>query len=280
MKKPRMKRCVSCKEKFEISEFMGARGKETKSCKKCREKDKVRNRLWNENNPDKRRLRSNAWYAKNRKRAPVKKYNTLSVDTTNFYVKEATPSGGILYYYFFIKKPWFDVFGSQLSVDDNPKRYGDSGITEGIFYSNDILTVRCFKCGKQFVPEYTAVRARIQALKGQKAGECHLYCSQECKDSCSVYKVNYDPAEKDYSTSTLRNPEWSRLVKERDNFTCQKCGSTEDVQAHHVEPVALHPELSDDPDNGLTLCKRCHREVHNQDGCGLAYLRNNKVKIY
>lgn len=166
------------------------------------------------------------------------------------------------------KKALYATYVDRLTVDEHAESN-----------ENGELVVKCFKCASKFVPTNAQAQSRVVALSKDSRGECHLYCSQECKDSCYVYKVNYDPAEKEYSTPTLRDPEWSRLVKERDNFTCQKCGSTEGVQAHHVEPVALRPELSDDLDNGLTLCKRCHREVHNQDGCDLVYLRNNKVKI-
>jgi len=59
-----------------------------------------------------------------------------------------------------------------------------------------------------------------------------------------------------------RSPElyqWRKSVLERDNNTCQDCGVTKRVEAHHIKPVLEYPRLIFEVDNGLTLCKSCHR---------------------
>ena len=48
---------------------------------------------------------------------------------------------------------------------------------------------------------------------------------------------------------------------ERDNYTCQECGSKRNLQAHHIRQVALYPDLVYELSNGITLCKTCHREI-------------------
>jgi 5-methylcytosine-specific restriction endonuclease McrA len=68
--------------------------------------------------------------------------------------------------------------------------------------------------------------------------------------------------------------ELRQMVLERDNYTCQKCGSTENLQCHHILPVAVEPLLSADVDNCITLCYNCHRKAHKQDGCRYGQLRN------
>lgn len=42
---------------------------------------------------------------------------------------------------------------------------------------------------------------------------------------------------------------------------CINCGITKQLEAHHILPRAQFPELALAPDNGVTLCKKCHSEV-------------------
>lgn len=51
---------------------------------------------------------------------------------------------------------------------------------------------------------------------------------------------------------------------ERDNFTCQKCGQNGGyLHAHHINNFADFHELRLAIDNGITLCKECHKQFHN-----------------
>lgn len=55
---------------------------------------------------------------------------------------------------------------------------------------------------------------------------------------------------------------WADKVISRDNATCQKCGSHENLQAHHILSFAEHPEARWDIANGLTVCFSCHLIIH------------------
>ena len=55
---------------------------------------------------------------------------------------------------------------------------------------------------------------------------------------------------------------WSDDVRRRDGNRCVLCGSAENLNAHHIKPVALYPECKDDLDNGITLCRKCHHKIH------------------
>lgn len=56
--------------------------------------------------------------------------------------------------------------------------------------------------------------------------------------------------------------EWRQAVKERDDYTCQDCGSRGEVHAHHIVPMGEDLSLALQTENGVTLCKECHYRRH------------------
>jgi 5-methylcytosine-specific restriction endonuclease McrA len=67
----------------------------------------------------------------------------------------------------------------------------------------------------------------------------------------------------------LRNTAvWRRIrleVIERDGHACTTCGSEDELQVHHVNPISKYPELALEPSNLLTLCGPCNRELGDDD---------------
>jgi len=47
----------------------------------------------------------------------------------------------------------------------------------------------------------------------------------------------------------------------RDNYTCQHCGTKEELNAHHI--VQKIDGGTNTPKNGITLCQKCHDELHS-----------------
>ncbi len=66
-------------------------------------------------------------------------------------------------------------------------------------------------------------------------------------------------------TSTKEYQKWRSDVFQRDNWTCQTCGKKSEIgkcvylEAHHIKKWAYFPELRYEVNNGITLCKECHR---------------------
>ena len=59
---------------------------------------------------------------------------------------------------------------------------------------------------------------------------------------------------------------WSKTVRERDNWTCQKCGKRGgEMHAHHIKRFNKNPKLRFDVSNGITLCNKCHCKLHKPD---------------
>lgn len=59
---------------------------------------------------------------------------------------------------------------------------------------------------------------------------------------------------------------WRTSVFTRDGFTCQICGKVGGkLNAHHIKHFATHRDLRYCVDNGITLCEKCHKEVHKRE---------------
>lgn len=73
---------------------------------------------------------------------------------------------------------------------------------------------------------------------------------------------------------------WSINVRKRDKI-CSKCGTKKKLEAHHIYPKSIYPNLAFRLDNGVTLCKFCHRlndnsyhSSYSRDNCNPSTLRS------
>jgi hypothetical protein len=170
--------------------------------------------------------------------------------------------------------PLFDTFSHQINFADETRM--------SVLDDLKVLEVKCTYCGKWFMPSIISVRSRIAALNrvdGQRScGEGRFYCSDSCRNSCSIFQRRKYPKGFKPATSREVQPELRQLVFERDDYTCQKCGKFDtEIHCHHIDPVSQNPIESADIDNCITLCKGCHKEVHKQEGCGYNELKCEEV---
>jgi hypothetical protein len=55
---------------------------------------------------------------------------------------------------------------------------------------------------------------------------------------------------------------WSEFVRLRDGWRCVDCHGTRNLAAHHICRKTFLPEARFQTGNGITLCRDCHKELH------------------
>lgn len=78
-----------------------------------------------------------------------------------------------------------------------------------------------------------------------------------------------------------RYTNWRTLVFERDSYLCQMCHNPKrgnQLQAHHIKYWSTHPRLRYVIDNGITLCKDCHKRRHRLDRWYRRYRINPQIR--
>jgi 5-methylcytosine-specific restriction endonuclease McrA len=79
--------------------------------------------------------------------------------------------------------------------------------------------------------------------------------------------------------SQLLAPEWkSKRLKilQRDNFSCTQCGNKKDLQVHHKKYDKNKLAWEYTNNNLITLCIKCHTELHNSRHISTFFKKNNK----
>lgn len=135
---------------------------------------------------------------------------------------------------------------------------------------NGNLQVKCTYCDQQFNPTNRQVIDRLSVLNGNSKGESRFYCSDGCKQSCTIYRqVDYPKGFKK-ATSREVDPLIRKIALARDEYKCKKCFKTIDeiaLHVHHIEGATQNPMISNDIDNVITYCIDCHIEIHKIEGC-------------
>jgi transcription elongation factor Elf1 len=132
----------------------------------------------------------------------------------------------------------------------------------------------CQNCGTEF--EFQ--KSQLSAYKG--AGK---FCSRKCSYEGQVQQNKATPS-KDRFDRTRRAADlaWQKAVRERDNYTCRRCGHYEKyIHTHHVATRAQRPDLKHDVDNGICLCNGCHSWVHTHplEAQKLGFLADGRYEL-
>ena len=103
-------------------------------------------------------------------------------------------------------------------------------------------------------------------LKGYKSGEDHWCWGGKRTDVSGENHWNWKGGITSDSSKIRHSAAyrlWRTAVFERDDYTCQKCKTRGGpLNADHIKPFALYPELRLKVINGRTLCVPCHRAIN------------------
>lgn len=144
-----------------------------------------------------------------------------------------------------IGKPRLDMLGGN-----NPAKRLSSRIKirESKFARSEVKSIRhCIDCGKP---------------RPSKTNKYALHC-KECGqkgERGSGWKGGMTPINKIIRASS-KYKKWRIAIFERDDYTCVSCKQRGGkLNADHIKPFSLFPELRFEPSNGRTLCFDCHKK--------------------
>lgn len=85
------------------------------------------------------------------------------------------------------------------------------------------------------------------------------FCSWSCFNK---YRDEGRTTSNERARKSSEYKSWRQSVFERDNYTCQNCDKRGGLlNADHIKPFALFPELRTELSNGRTLCVECHKNT-------------------
>lgn len=95
-------------------------------------------------------------------------------------------------------------------------------------------------------------KAISSGVKGKQAGDKHYNWKGGKKNWLWIDEIY----------KSVEYNDWRIKVFIRDNFTCVLCKEkNKRIQADHIAPKCLYPELMFSIDNGRTLCEDCHKQT-------------------
>lgn len=137
-----------------------------------------------------------------------------------------------------------------------------SGEAHPKYLASALREKQCQGCGELFRHE---PKKPITSFSLQK------FCTRQCADLYGSRLRGQDHPNFKGELARKRNrgsnhSRWATKVLQHDGYQCMRCGVSGEVatlQAHHIFPFELFPEKRAEVSNGITLCSRCHWDVHD-----------------
>ena len=146
--------------------------------------------------------------------------------------------------------------------------------------SNVEVEYECDMCHKLFTTRYD-----VYSTHNKDGKTLCPYCAEAPHVMKGCKKKNSNKKEKKvkpnkknrfrkYKNKCYNRPntyEYSIFVKKvlsRDNYECQCCHSSSNLEVHHLDGYNWCKEKRTDETNGITLCTNCHANFHSKYGRG------------
>lgn len=162
--------------------------------------------------------------------------------------------------------------GKKVS-DETKKKISDSlkgnSYRKGIKHTDEVKA----KISKSHTGVKLSEQHRSTLLGNKRA--CGMKHSEETKQKMSAKRIGENngnwkggitPINRSIRTS-LKYKTWRNSVFIRDDYTCVLCNMRGcELNADHIKPFSLYPELRFELSNGRTLCVPCHKKTDTYAG--------------
>lgn len=172
---------------------------------------------------------------------------------------------------------------SNRLIDHTGQRFGRLAVICLYDRRGTSIRFKCIcDCGKEAI-------VRSGGLRNGKTRSCGCIKKETNRDRLKKESIsrkgeqhhNWNPnlsqEDREEGRNSYRRLPWLTQIFKRDNFTCQICGQRGGgtLHAHHLDGYHWCVERRWNVANGVTLCKRHHREFHKLFG-----IRNNTSKQF
>ena len=148
------------------------------------------------------------------------------------------------------QREWYNKHRLRLNKYQREWRYAH-GANPNYYYSNEEKQkiIKLYKSGYSL--------RKLSDMFGRDRGRMGKMLQRECvilrtqKESVALLKKDKP------KICGWKKQQWAQKVISRDK-KCMECGSTENLEAHHMIAKLVSPELALKVSNGLTLCHTCH----------------------
>jgi len=181
----------------------------------------------------------------------------------------------------------------KLSIEFVKKQFLLNGckLLENVYINNHTLIKYRCECGNVDFITYNAFQY------GERCNKCKPErISKSLKENGNLkpkygsdhpnWNSNLTDEERQKNRDILENEIWRKEVFERDNYTCQICEQHgKKLCAHHLDGYHWAIDKRFDVNNGITLCKDCHKEFHhifgykNNTEKQFILFKNNQINI-